>query len=73
MKKYIADGYLVHKGVLVKPGEELEMTVEQANRVKEKVTLVHVEPKDEEVTPVKEAPKKEEKPKKETTDKKESK
>lgn len=73
MTNYIANAYLVHKGVLIKPGEELEMTVEQANRVKEKVTVVHVEPEEEKVTLVEEAPKKEVKPKKETTDKKESK
>ena len=73
MKNYIANAYLVHKGVIVKPGEELKLTDEQVKRLGDKVTVVHVEPKDEEVTPVKETPKKEEKPKKETTDKKETK
>lgn len=71
MKNYIANAYLVHKGVIVKPGEELELTKKQAERLGEKVTVVHVELEEE--IPVKEEPKKESKPKKETTDKKETK
>lgn len=61
MKNYVANAYLIHNGVIVKPCENLKLTDKQVERLGEKVS------------PVKEAPKKEEKPKKETTDKKETK
>lgn len=62
MPKYIANGYLVHKGKVVQTGGEIELTKDQADRLGDKVTPVN-EPK-------KESPKKEEKPK---ADKKETK
>lgn len=37
MPKYIANGYLKHKGVMVSPGEELELTFEQAKHLDDKV------------------------------------
>lgn len=37
MPKYIANGYLVHKGVMVRPGKELELTFEQAKHLDNKV------------------------------------
>lgn len=44
MPKYIANGYLVHKGVIVATGKELELTDAQAKKLGDKVTLVD-EPK----------------------------
>lgn len=43
MPLYIANAYLSHKGEIVKPGEELELTEGQAKFLKEKVTAVEVE------------------------------
>lgn len=39
MLKYIAVGYLGHKGKLVKPGSEVKLTEEQAARLGESVKL----------------------------------
>ncbi|WP_339233822.1 hypothetical protein [Oceanobacillus sp. FSL W7-1281] len=38
MPKYTAESYLSHKGKIVKPGEELELTAKQAAFLKEKVS-----------------------------------
>jgi hypothetical protein len=59
MPKYIANGYLVHKGKVVQTGDEVELTKGQADRLGDKVTAVEV--------------KKEEEPKEEAKVKKESK
>ena len=40
MPKYTANAYLAHKGKIVKPGEELELTAKQADFLKDKVTEV---------------------------------
>jgi len=37
MPKYIANGYLVHKGKVVQTGNEVELTKEQAERLGDKV------------------------------------
>lgn len=58
MPKYIANGYLLHKGAVVQTGQEVELTKEQAERLRDKVTPAS-EPK-------KETPKKDTKAKKET-------
>ncbi len=57
MPKFIANGYLVHKGKIVQTGNEVELSKEQADRRGDKVTPVE---------PKKEAPKKESKAKKES-------
>lgn len=38
MPKFTANSYLSHKGALVKPGAELELTEEQGKRLADKVT-----------------------------------
>ncbi|HLR58912.1 MAG TPA: Rho termination factor N-terminal domain-containing protein [Pseudogracilibacillus sp.] len=43
MTKYIAQAYLSHKGNIVKPGEEIELTKEQSERLGDKVNLVSIE------------------------------
>jgi len=43
MPKYIANGYLVHKGKIVPIGDEVELTEEQGERLGDKVTIVEVE------------------------------
>lgn len=40
MQKYIANGYLVHKGKIVPTGEEVELTEEQGERLGDKVTAI---------------------------------
>lgn len=40
MPKYTANAYLSHKGKIVEPGEELELTVKQATFLKDKVSEV---------------------------------
>ncbi|CEI81302.1 hypothetical protein BN997_01120 [Oceanobacillus oncorhynchi] len=40
MPKYTAQAYLSHKGKIVKPGEELELTAKQADFLGDKVTEV---------------------------------
>lgn len=37
MSKYVANAYLVHHGQIVEPGEELDLTEEQAKRLGNKV------------------------------------
>lgn len=43
MPKYIANGYLLHKGKVVQTGNEVELTKEQAERLGDKVALVDIE------------------------------
>lgn len=40
MPKFIANGYLLHKGAVVQTGQEVELTKEQAERLGDKVTAV---------------------------------
>lgn len=40
MPKYTANAYLSHKGKIVKPGEELELTAKQVEFLKDKVSEV---------------------------------
>lgn len=40
MPKYTANAYLVHNGVIVQTGGEVELTEEQAERLGDKVTLI---------------------------------
>lgn len=40
MPKYTANAYLAHKGNIVKPGEELELSAKQAEILKDKVSEV---------------------------------
>ncbi|GIO25100.1 hypothetical protein [Oceanobacillus sp. J11TS1] len=40
MPKYTANAYLAHKGKIVKPGEELDLTAKQADFLKDKVIEV---------------------------------
>ncbi|OKL36997.1 Rho termination factor N-terminal domain-containing protein [Domibacillus mangrovi] len=39
MPKYISNAYLAHAGKIVQPGEPLELTEEQADRLGDKVEL----------------------------------
>ncbi|MFD1450838.1 DUF7210 family protein [Oceanobacillus sojae] len=40
MPKYTANAYLAHKGNIVEPGEELELTAKQVEYLKDKVSEV---------------------------------
>ncbi|MDQ0427680.1 hypothetical protein QOZ98_000505 [Planomicrobium stackebrandtii] len=54
MPKFTANSYLSHKGALVKPGAELELTEEQGKRLADKVTphaSVPEKPLDEKTVP----------------------
>ncbi|AQU79723.1 Rho termination factor N-terminal domain-containing protein [Planococcus faecalis] len=46
MPKYTSNAQLVHRGSVVGPEKEIELTVEQAKRLGDKVTAVEVEKKD---------------------------
>lgn len=43
MPKYIANGYLVHKGKIIPTGGEVELTKEQGDRLGDKVELINLE------------------------------
>jgi hypothetical protein len=45
MPKYTANAYLSHKGKLVQPNQEVELTEEQAKRLGDKVTFIKKETK----------------------------
>ncbi|MDY0395422.1 Rho termination factor N-terminal domain-containing protein [Virgibacillus halophilus] len=44
MPKFIANAYLSHKGNIVKPNEEIELTNEQAAHLGDKITPVESAP-----------------------------
>lgn len=44
MPKYIANGYLIHKGKVIQTGNEVDLTDEQAARLGDKVTPIESAP-----------------------------
>ena len=45
MPKFTSNAYLTHNGTLVKKGDEVELTAEQAEYLGDKVTAIEVEEK----------------------------